>query len=123
MSPFFRRLLSPHLPVQHAMVLLRECGILKWNHLLRSIAPTCVARWVTEFDVEVETTALLKLDGDHVEVPPSLSITSPRHCVTLILSLPLSPSAALASRRRISSLPLLSLLRSLQLPPRALLLP
>ena len=57
MSPLFRRLQSPSLPVQHAMVLLRQCGVPKLNHLLRSIAPSCMGQLAQEFDREVERTA------------------------------------------------------------------
>jgi hypothetical protein len=96
MSPFFRRLSSSHLPVHHSMVLLRMCGVPKMNHLLRSIAPRCMSDMTIEFDVEVQATALSKLDITHDEVPVSLEDNSLRDFATLILSLPLSPLAALA---------------------------
>ena len=90
MSPFFRRLSSPDLPVHHSMVLLRMCGVPKLNHLLRSIAPPCIAWLANEFDLEVEKMALSKLDIAHEEIPPSLSSHSLHLFVSLILSLPLS---------------------------------
>jgi hypothetical protein len=62
MDPFFRRLLSEYLPVQSAMLLLRQCGVPRMDYLLRCIPPECVVSLAQSFDDTVMRSALLKLE-------------------------------------------------------------
>ena len=66
-TPFFRRLLSPLLSTQCAMLLLRQCGLPKMNYLTRCIPPTCLAAITTAFDDIVADVAFTKMDVRDVE--------------------------------------------------------
>jgi hypothetical protein len=61
-TPFFRRLTSPLLSPQCAMLLLRQCGLPKMNYLTRCIPPACLATITAAFDDTVAEVALTKLD-------------------------------------------------------------
>ena len=50
-AAFFRRLQSPQLLVQSAMLLLRQCAVPQLNYQLRCMAPSCVYEKAAEFDV------------------------------------------------------------------------
>jgi hypothetical protein len=59
---FFRRLQSPLLSVQSAMLLLRQCAVPQMNYLLRCMPPSCIAEQADEFDNVVLTSAYDKLE-------------------------------------------------------------
>jgi hypothetical protein len=61
---FFRRLQSPLLSVQSAMLLLRQCAVPQMNYLLRCMPASCIAGMADEFDVTVTvlTSAYDKLE-------------------------------------------------------------
>ena len=59
---FFRRLLLDEMPVQSAMLLLRQCMVPQLNYLLRCTPPSCVQDVCAEFDAQVLTAAVDKLD-------------------------------------------------------------
>jgi hypothetical protein len=58
---FFRRLQSPLLSVQSAMLVLRQCAVPKMNYLLRCMPPPCIADVADEFDCTVLSSAYDKL--------------------------------------------------------------
>ena len=60
-AAFFRRLQSPLLLVQSAMLLLRQCAVPQLNYQLRCMAPSCVSDVAAEFDQIVLTAAYDKL--------------------------------------------------------------
>ena len=66
-TPFFRRLSSPVLAPQAAVLLLRQCGLPKMNYLARCVPPTCLAPIATAFDETVVDVAYTKLDVAHSE--------------------------------------------------------
>ena len=59
---FFRRLQSPELPVQSAMLVLRQCAVPKLNYLLRCSPPACIAEQAAHFDHALVTDACDKLE-------------------------------------------------------------
>ena len=59
---FFRRLLLDEMPVQSAMLLLRQCMVPQLNYLLRCTPPSCIANTCAEFDAQVLAAAVDKLD-------------------------------------------------------------
>ena len=61
-TPFFRRVASPVLTPQAALLLLRQCGLPKMNYLSRCIPPSCLAPIATAFDDTVVDVAYTKLD-------------------------------------------------------------
>ena len=66
-TPFFRRLASPALAPQAAMLLLRQCGVPKMNYLARCIPPSCLAPIAAAFDDTVLDAAYTKLEIDQDE--------------------------------------------------------
>jgi len=60
-AAFFRRLQSPLLLVQSAMLLLRQCAVPQLNYQLRCMAPSCMSEKAAEFDQTVLTAAYDKL--------------------------------------------------------------
>ena len=61
-AAFFRRLQSPELPVQSAMLVLRQCAVPKLNYLLRCSAPVCIQQQAADFDDTLIATACAKLE-------------------------------------------------------------
>jgi hypothetical protein len=59
---FFRRLQSPELLVQSALLVLRQCAVPKLNYLLRCSPPACIAEQAAHFDVTLITDAYDKLE-------------------------------------------------------------
>ena len=59
---FFRRLLLDEMPVQSAMLLLRQCMVPQLNYLLRCTPPSCIADTCAEFDAQMLAAAVDKLD-------------------------------------------------------------
>jgi hypothetical protein len=59
---FFRRLQSPELLVQSALLVLRQCAVPKLNYLLRCSPPACIAEQAARFDVTLVTDAYDKLE-------------------------------------------------------------
>jgi hypothetical protein len=60
-AAFFRRLRCDVLPVQSAMLLLRQCAVPQLNYLLRCVPPPCVAEEAEQFDATMLTSASDKL--------------------------------------------------------------
>jgi hypothetical protein len=52
-AAFFRRLQLDDLPVQSAMLLLRQCAVPKMNYVLRCAPPPCIAEQAAAFDHQV----------------------------------------------------------------------
>ena len=61
-AAFFRRLQSPMLPVQSALLVLRQCAVPKLNYLLRCSPPACIAQQAAHFDHALVTNAYDKLE-------------------------------------------------------------
>jgi hypothetical protein len=59
---FFRRLQSPELLVQSALLVLRQCAVPKLNYLLRCSPPACIAEQAAHFDTTLITDAYDKLE-------------------------------------------------------------
>ena len=59
---FFRRLLLEEMPVQSAMLLLRQCMVPQLNYLLRCTPPGCIEDTCAQFDAQVLEAAIAKLD-------------------------------------------------------------
>jgi hypothetical protein len=59
---FFRRLQSPELLVQSALLVLRQCAVPKLNYLLRCSPPACIAEQAAHFDDTLVTDAYDKLE-------------------------------------------------------------
>ena len=59
---FFRRLQSPELRVQSALLVLRQCAVPKLNFLLRCWPPECIAEQAAHFDHALVTDACDKLE-------------------------------------------------------------
>jgi hypothetical protein len=59
---FFRRLQSPELLVQSALLVLRQCAVPKLNYLLRCSPPACIAEQAAHFDTTLVTDACNKLE-------------------------------------------------------------
>ena len=59
---FFRRLQSPELLVQSALLVLRQCAVPKLNFLLRCSPPECIAEQAAHFDHALVTDACDKLE-------------------------------------------------------------
>ena len=64
---FLRRLQLEDMPVQTAMLLLRQCMVPAMNHFLRCIAPGCIEDEARHFDQRVVEAAMHKLDLDDGE--------------------------------------------------------
>jgi hypothetical protein len=65
---FFRRLQSADMPVQMAMLLLRQCAVPQLNYLLRCTPPPCIAELADEFGTTIINSALDKLEVRRSEV-------------------------------------------------------
>ena len=59
---FFRRLQSPELRVQSALLVLRQCAVPKLDFLLRCSPPVCIAEQAAHFDHALVTDACDKLE-------------------------------------------------------------
>ena len=59
---FFRRLQSPELRVQSALLVLRQCAVPKLNYLLRCSPPECIAQQAADFDERLVVDACNKLE-------------------------------------------------------------
>jgi hypothetical protein len=59
---FFRRLQSPELLVQSALLVLRQCAVPKLNYLLRCSPPAGIAEQAAHFDTTLVTDACNKLE-------------------------------------------------------------
>ena len=77
---FFRRLLLDEMPVQSAMLLLRQCMVPKLNYLLRCSPPSCISDICSEFDSQVLAAATDKLDlsGDETAAPDTVRLLRAR---------------------------------------------
>ena len=71
-AAFFRRLQSPELPVQSAMLVLRQCAVPKLNFLLRCSPPECIAQQAADFDDTLMATACSKLELRSDERTPAV---------------------------------------------------
>jgi hypothetical protein len=72
---FLRRLLSLDMPVQGAMILLRQCMVPQLNYLLRCSPPSCIGDIANEFSCSVLDTAKEKLDiAEHELTPDAIRI-------------------------------------------------
>jgi hypothetical protein len=69
-SAFFNRLLSNVLPVQHAMLILRQCAVPQLNYVMRCVPPPCIADEAAQFDEMIIGTALDKLSITEQERTP-----------------------------------------------------
>jgi hypothetical protein len=77
---FFRRLLLDEMPVQSAMLLLRQCMVPQLNYLLRCTPPSCIADTCAEFDAQVLSAAVDKLDitDEEAAAPDTARLLSAR---------------------------------------------
>ena len=69
---FFRRLQSPELLVQSALLVLRQCAVPKLNVLLRCSPPECIAQQAADFDDTLMATACAKLELRSDERTPAV---------------------------------------------------
>jgi len=69
-STFFSRLLSNVLPIQHAMLILRQCAVPQLNYVMRCVPPPCIADEAAQFDEMTIRTALDKLTITEQERTP-----------------------------------------------------
>jgi hypothetical protein len=69
---FFRRLQSPELQVQSAMLVLRQCAVPQLNYLLRCSPPVCIAQQAAAFDDTVMETTCSKLELRSDERTPAI---------------------------------------------------
>jgi hypothetical protein len=60
MGPFMQRIEHPHLPTQHALILLRQSGQAGIDYVLRTSRPALIASAVAEFDDETMRTVTAK---------------------------------------------------------------
>jgi hypothetical protein len=93
-SPFFDLIADDRLPVQHAMLLLRVCGIPKINFLSRSLPPRLTLNAMKVFDELVLRAALSKL-----------GVSSPSDSALKQLALPISRSGFGLRRFEITCFP------------------
>ena len=77
---FFRRLQLDDMPVQSAMLLLRQCMVPKLNYLLRCSPPSCISDVCSEFDSQVLAAAVDKLDlaDDETTAPDTVRLLRAR---------------------------------------------
>ena len=77
---FFRRLQLDDMPVQSAMLLLRQCMVPKLNYLLRCSPPSCISDVCREFDSQVLAAAVDKLDlaDDETTAPDTVRLLRAR---------------------------------------------
>ena len=63
-QPFFKALLDPRLPAQHAFTLLRTCMVPRMNYWSRTTSPSTFAPAAQEFDKLVLETFLRRINLD-----------------------------------------------------------